>query len=101
MRLLQVRIEAFSYLADAFGSRRSERLVLDRVVAPGTTVEGLVRQLATEYPGFAHLCLHGEEIMAEGYAVVVADQVLELAGGWQRPLHDGDEILLLPAFSGG
>lgn len=94
-------MEALSYLADAFSGRRAERLVLRRTVATGTTVEGLLQQLAREFPEFGRLALSGETVSLDAIAVVVGDQALELAGGWQRPLRDGDLVVLLPAFSGG
>ena len=92
---VQVSVEAAGYLAALFPQATFV------VVAPaGTTVDGLLRDLTAGNPGFAAVAYHDGKFSG-GFQVVVGDQLLELAGWWERVLADGDLVVLLPPFAGG
>lgn len=74
--------------------------VLTLSVPEGTTVEGLVRRLAEDYPAFGAVA-YEKGRFAGAFQIVIGDRLLELAGGWQRVLVENDNVVLLPPFEGG
>lgn len=97
-----VRVEILPWLSQRVDPGCDGALKLTMSFAPGETVGGLLAQLAARYPGFAasvfdqaHGCLH------EYANVVINDRLLEAQGGLDAPLEDGDEIVIVPAYSGG
>jgi molybdopterin converting factor small subunit len=68
----------------------------------GATVRELLERYAAESDAFQRLVydLDGRRVR-EFVALIVNGRVVELAGGLDRGLEPGDELLLLPGFSGG
>ncbi|HEY3368174.1 MAG TPA: MoaD/ThiS family protein [Symbiobacteriaceae bacterium] len=66
----------------------------------GTTADGLLRILARDYPTFGAVAFQ-EGKFSGAFQVVLDDQLLDLAGGWERALVDGDVVMFLPPFAGG
>ncbi len=108
--MARVTVEAAGFLRELFGGPvRPEGLagaeggppqVLVLSVPEGTTVEGLVRLLAEGYPAFRAIA-YEEGRLAGAFQIVIGDQLLELAGGWERVLVGNDTVVLLPPFEGG
>lgn len=90
----RVSVEAVGFLKNIVGGR----LVVS--VPDGTSVDGLVRQLAERDPEFAALA-YRDGTLTDAFQIVVGGQLLDLAGGGGRVLAEGDEIVLLPPFEGG
>jgi molybdopterin converting factor small subunit len=69
---------------------------------PDATVRALLEGKAAESDDFERLVydLEGRRVR-EFVALIVNGRVIELAGGLDRKLEPGDELLLLPGFSGG
>ncbi|MFN0072605.1 MAG: MoaD/ThiS family protein [Chloroflexota bacterium] len=69
---------------------------------PEATVRALLETKAVESEAFERLVydLAGKRVR-EFVALIVNGRVVELAGGLDRTLEPGDELLLLPGFSGG
>lgn len=69
---------------------------------PDATVRALLETRARESEAFERLVydLEGRRVR-EFVALIVNGRVVELAGGLDRRLEPGDELLLLPGFSGG
>lgn len=68
----------------------------------GTTIRSLLEALAADSEPFQRLVydLEGKRLR-EYVTLIVNGRVVELAGGLDRALEPGDELLLLPGFSGG
>ena len=71
-------------------------------VTPGTTVRELLEEHARGSEAFERIVyeLNGHRLR-ESVALIINGRVIELAGGLDRELQQGDELLLLPGFSGG
>jgi molybdopterin converting factor small subunit len=71
-------------------------------IEDGQTIRELLRGMAAESEPFQRLVydLEGERLR-EYVTLIVNGRVVELAGGLDIPLKPGDELLLLPGFSGG
>lgn len=82
----------------AIGRESAERLVLS--VPDGTTVDALMRLLAENYPPFAAVAFRDGRLV-DGIQIVVGDRLVELVGGTDRLLTEGDSVVLLPPFEGG
>jgi molybdopterin converting factor small subunit len=69
---------------------------------PDATVRALLEGKAAESEDFERLVydMDGRRVR-EFVALIVNGRVIELAGGLDRKLEPGDELLLLPGFSGG
>jgi molybdopterin converting factor subunit 1 len=81
---MKVKVLIFAALAERLGVREVE-LALSAVA----TVDEALRELCVRYPGLAD--------KLDGVAVAVN---LEYVGR-DTPLHDGDELALIPPVSGG
>lgn len=108
---MRITVEGMGFARQFFqapGERGSRPLVgsegkrsaLILTVPQGTTVDGLVRRLAQDYPAFRAVAYkHGR--MTDAVQVVVNDRLLDLAGGGDRILANDDHVLVLPPFEGG
>src|SRR5688572_3090983 len=68
----------------------------------GVTVRALLQELAADSEPFQRLVYDVEgQRLREYVTLIVNGRVVELAGGLDRRLEPGDELLLLPGFSGG
>ena len=97
-----VSLEYYSWIATQLkgvGERgTTERLPIDGT----TTVRDLLVRLAAASPKFAELVYDQEgERLKEYAALILNGQTIELAGGLDRRLEPGDQLLLLPGFAGG
>jgi molybdopterin converting factor small subunit len=69
---------------------------------PDATVRALLEGKAAESEDFERLVYDTKgRRVREFVALIVNGRVIELAGGLDRKLKPGDELLLLPGFSGG
>ena len=68
----------------------------------GATVRSLFEQKAADSESFRRLVydLEGRRLR-EYVTLIINGRVVELAGGLDRKLAPGDQLLLLPGFSGG
>ena len=103
----RVTVEAAGFLRKMFarpdgrlasGAARDETIQLS--VPEGTTVAALMHRLADEHPAFAAVAFR-DGTFADSVQIVVNDRLLELDGGPERRLAEGDTVLLLPPFEGG
>ena len=71
-------------------------------VAPGETIETLLSRLCDELPGFEEWVYdRPERRVHEHCTLLVNGRAFEGQGGLDRPLAPGDELTVLPGFSGG
>ena len=71
-------------------------------VQPGDTIETLLARLAQRIPGFAEWVYDApERRIHEHCTLLVNGRAFEGQGGLARELAPGDELTILPGFSGG
>jgi molybdopterin converting factor small subunit len=89
-------------LADEEPKDREGSTVTTIPLRDGTTVRSLLAELAAGSERYERLVydLEGQRLR-EYVTLIVNGRVVELAGGLDRELEPGDELLLLPGFSGG
>ena len=97
-----VSLEYYSWIATQLKGA-DERGTTDHLtIEDGTTVRELLARLADESPKFAELVYERADDRLKEYAALILNgQTIELAGGLDRKLEPGDQLLLLPGFSGG
>ncbi|HZQ98530.1 MAG TPA: hypothetical protein VFC93_06915 [Chloroflexota bacterium] len=75
---------------------------LTRPLLPGDTIESLLSRLCDEIPGFVEWVYdRPERRVHEHCTLLVNGRAFEGQGGLARPLVAGDELTVLPGFSGG
>lgn len=97
-----VSLEYYSWIATQLkgvGERgTTEHLPID----DGMTVRDLLAKLADGSAKFRELVYdRADDRLKEYAALILNGQTIELVGGLDRPLQAGDQLLLLPGFSGG
>jgi molybdopterin converting factor small subunit len=97
-----ISLEYYSWIATQLKGA-GERGTTDHLpIEDGTTVRALLARLAAESPKFAELVYDCADNRLKEYAALILNgQTIELAGGLDRRLESGDQLLLLPGFSGG
>lgn len=70
------------------------------VEASGETLSGLIETLEANHPGIKDRLLDGAELR-RFVNVYVNDEDVRFTGSLETPLHDGDQIVILPAVAGG
>ena len=97
-----VSLEYYSWIATQLKGV-GERGTTERLqVEDGTTVRDLLARLSAESPKFAELVYDTVDDRLKEYAALILNgQTIELAGGLDRRLETGDQLLLLPGFAGG
>jgi molybdopterin converting factor small subunit len=100
----EVTLEFRGFLAErlaALGSRRGTRTVAQLPIRPGATVAHLLADLVTRDERYALLFDAAERRLPEHVEVVLNDRVLDLQGGLDAALTEGDVLTFLPAHAGG
>jgi len=97
-----VSLEYYSWIATQLKGA-DERGTTDHLpIETGTTVRDLLTRLSAESPKFAELVYdRADDRLKEYAALILNGQTIELVGGLDRQLEPGDQLLLLPGFSGG
>ena len=71
-------------------------------LAPGDTIRSLLARLAQRVDGFAEWVYDpADERVHEHCTLLVNGRAFEGLGGLSRTLEPGDELTILPGFSGG
>ena len=103
-----ISLEYYSWLRKELGVAKDEpagregSTVTTVPLRDGTTIRALLEDLAADSEPFQRLVYDVEgQRLREYVTLIVNGRVVELAGGLDRKLEPGDELLLLPGFSGG
>ena len=101
--MASVRLEYYAWLGRVLGlSTREGRLFVDEAITPGETVRSLLQRLAVRSESFRETIYEpAQDRVRESVALLVNDRAVELAGGLDAPLQDGDNLVFLPGFAGG
>lgn len=94
---MEVQLRLHGVLAEQTGGRRR----LSMVLPVGATVGDLLDRLAVEHPGVERRIRDETGAVRPHVHVFVDARQLRSLGGPTHQLHDGAEVLVLPAVSGG
>lgn len=89
---MTVTVEYFAQAREAAGVARETI-----AVSEGGTVEHLLQDLALTRPKLARLILSPDGAIASSLAVAVNNRQVQMT----QPLREADEVVLMPAVSGG
>jgi molybdopterin converting factor small subunit len=97
-----VRLEVMTGLHGYFGVESSGRVVLEREVSEGTTVGNLLEEIVSQNQGFQQVIFDGTTGGLAGHVFVILNgRLLELSGGLEAKLKEGDTIRLMAGIGGG
>jgi sulfur carrier protein ThiS len=101
---VNVEVEIYPWLSGRLGGgdRTSGNLKWQVDVAKQSSVGDLLAQLAFEHDDFRRFAFDPEARTISGELVVVFnDRLLDLAGGLDAELGEGDRIAIIQALAGG
>jgi MoaD family protein len=96
-----VHLEIVPWLTKSLGMDGAGHAKVDETMPDGASVLDLLHCLAQRYPEFSRIAFMDDGRLSRQVYVVVNDRALDLAGGVEAKLKEGDRLLLLPAVSGG
>lgn len=97
-----VQIEVIPWLTDLLEEHGSGRARWREGIEPGDTVGALIARLHRSHARLAEAVFNLEEGHLTGLVnLLLNDRALELAGGVDAVLRDGDRLTLIPAYAGG
>ena len=97
-----VSLEYYSWLATELKGAGERGMTEHLPIEDGMTVRDLLARLSAESEKFAELVYdRADDRLKEYAALILNGQTIELVGGLDRQLAPGDQLLLLPGFSGG
>jgi molybdopterin converting factor small subunit len=100
--MLTVKLEVMSWLTPIFETNQRSRLQWEQEIETGATVRDLFKQLTDRYPKLKGMIYDpGDGALTGLVSVIFNNRVLELAGGLDAEIQDGDSVVLLPAYAGG
>jgi len=98
----QIRVEIVPWLTELAGESHSRRLIIQEELGGEGTVREVLAGLGRRYPALGRVLLDAETGGVGGHvSIIVNDKLLDLAGGLEAKLKEGDTLVLLPAFQGG
>jgi molybdopterin converting factor small subunit len=99
-----VTLEFHGALADRLaplGRRRGTRTLVSIPLEGTTSVASLLSRLVQDDDRYTHLFDPAAQALPEHVEVVLNDRVLDLQGGVNAQLNEGDVLTFLPAHAGG
>ena len=97
-----VRVEVMSWLRRYFDAEGSERVVMEKWVPDGMSVRELVEEIAARNRALGELLFDPETGRWTGHvSLILNGRFLELSGGLEARLRDGDVLRVMPVFAGG
>ena len=101
-----IHLEITSALATVLRQENSDRIVIEKKVARGTTIGDLLADLAAdlspEYKDF-HLRVYNPETgeVSDQVMIILNDTLLQFPHVTNTELSNGDEVMLAVVFGGG
>jgi molybdopterin converting factor small subunit len=99
-----ITMELHGFLAERMaplGRRRGTRTIISMPLEAGTSVANVLTSLARRDERYCLLFDKASQSLPEHVEVVLNDRVLDLQGGLDAVLHDGDVLTFIPAHAGG
>ncbi len=98
----RVRLEVMPWLSGYLVDGCSGPVILDRHVADGTKVKDLLCEIVSQKRELARVLFDGSKESLAGHVVATLNgRILELAGGLDVALQDGDVLRLMAGIVGG
>jgi len=72
-----------------------------QLTVEGRTVGEAVGQVSAAYPGLSERLRDGQGRPYPYVTIYLNDRDIRLAGGFDTPVSDGDELIVVPAVAGG
>ena len=72
-----------------------------RVTLQAETVAAALQALVKRYPQLQAQLFNDKQEVNEGLNLFLNDEHIRYRGGWDAPLHDGDELYIVPLITGG
>lgn len=73
----------------------------DRIEVAATTVAGLLDELERSFAGLKGLVRNDKGEVHHHVNIYVNSEAIDALQGLQTPLHEGDEVTIIPALAGG
>ncbi len=98
----EITVEFIPWLSNQIQPGKAGRLVTRQEIGDHETIRQLLERMAQADPRLAEnvFDLKARDLH-EHVAAVLNDRMIELAGGLDQPLSEGDTLTLLPTFQGG
>ena len=98
----KVRLEIWPWLSRHENATGFRRLVLEEEARDGESLRGFLNRMAEKHRGFGEVIFDRQaQELSRQVTVIYNERLLELAGGLDAPLRDGDSLSFVPAFAGG
>jgi molybdopterin converting factor small subunit len=98
----KVRLELWPWLSRHEEHTGFRRITLEEEVGEGEAVKDFLGRMWERHRAFREVIFDRRtQELSRQVTVIYNDMLLELAGGLDTVLHDGDKLSFLPAFAGG
>jgi len=97
-----VRVELLSWLADTLETGRASQNTFEEDLGDCRTVRDLLSRYARMHPEFQRLVFDVRTLsLSPRVAIFRNGRQIELEGGIETTLSDGDRLVLVPVLAGG
>lgn len=101
MEPIKVKVSFYGWQTEIFGSGKGP-VIVEELLAKKASVEILLNQLIDRYPSINGTIVDPKSGRLHDHVVIIVNGiVLDLVGGLQTSLNDGDMIYILPFITGG
>ena len=98
----RVRLEVLPWLSRYFGAESTARAILERDVATGVTVGGFLEDMTLQSQELKEVLFDDRTGRLVSHIIVIKNgRLLELSGGLEAELEDGDTLRLMASIAGG
>ncbi|MFC1864641.1 MoaD/ThiS family protein [Chloroflexota bacterium] len=98
----KVRLKITPSLASIVNAKGSDWFILEKEIGEGTTIGDLFSDLAFHYADFRKVVFNPDSgQVSDEVLVVLNDSLLQVPDVTGVKLNDGDNVILLPVYSGG
>ena len=99
---IMVNVEVMSWLKEDFNHEGWDKLVLAQIITDGSSIMGLLQELARKYPKFKQKAFtDAKQDLFDYCAVVHNGRLISALQDLNIELKEGDNIKLIPGFYGG
>ncbi len=99
---LSIKLQAYSWIADALGTTNVPKQTLDEKIEPGSTVHDLFAVIAAKQPEFRENVFDPASGKFSDQVMVIVNRRLVQPGEFkQTELQDKDTVILSPVLVGG
>lgn len=101
MTVIQIEVTFCAWQANIFGNKQSSTTLREHI-DKGATFEDLLNHLVRSYPSLKDTLIDtASQQLYDNIIVIVNGRLLDLIGGMQAHMKDGDKVQFLPCLPGG